>query len=60
MGSLLRSEPLTLIQIIEAKGAARGVVNTIGDLGIVQFRDVRSSIPPLPALKPPHPTAPRP
>ena len=41
MGSLLRSEPMTLIQIIEAKGAARDVVNTLGDLGAVQFRDVR-------------------
>ena len=41
MGSLLRSEPMTLIQIIEAKGAARNVVNTLGDLGAVQFRDVR-------------------
>ena len=41
MGSLLRSEPMTLIQIIEAKGAARNVVNTLGDLGVVQFRDVR-------------------
>ena len=45
MGSLLRSEPMTLIQIIEAKGAARNVVNTLGDLGAVQFRDVRQHLP---------------
>ena len=59
MGSLLRSEPMTLIQIIEAKGAARNVVNTLGDLGVVQFRDVRYSTPPrpLPALRPPQPGA---
>ena len=45
MGSLLRSEPMTLIQIIEAKGAARNVVNTLGDLGAVQFQDVRQHPP---------------
>lgn len=52
MGSLLRSEKMTLIQIIEAKGAARNVVNTLGDLGVVQFRDVRysSSSRPFPSL----------
>ena len=59
MGSLLRSEPMTLIQIIEAKGAARNVVNTLGDLGVVQFRDVRYSthLALLPALRPPQPGA---
>ena len=44
MGSLLRSEPMTLIQIIEQNGAARDVINTLGDLGAVQFRDLNKNM----------------
>ena len=44
MGSLLRSEPMTLIQIIEQNGAARDVINTLGDLGTVQFRDLNQNM----------------
>ena len=59
MGSLLRSSEMTLIQIIEAKSAARNVVSTLGDGGWVQFRDVRYSprLDPLPTLRPLQPGA---
>ena len=35
---------MTLIQIIEQNGAARDVINTLGDLGTVQFRDLNQNM----------------
>jgi V-type H+-transporting ATPase subunit a len=45
MGSLWRSETMSLVQITMQKEAAFDTVVALGKLGYVQFRDVRLKIP---------------
>lgn len=40
MGSLFRSEPMTLCQLFVQSEAAFNCVAELGELGLVQFRDV--------------------
>ena len=42
MGSLLRSKHMSLIQIIERNDAAYQVVGALGELGVVQLRDMNA------------------
>lgn len=45
MGSLFRSEEMTLCQLFLQSEAAYACVSELGELGLVQFRDV-STLPP--------------
>ena len=40
MGDLWRSQKMTLVQMIVQNDAAHAVVNKLGQVGIVEFRDV--------------------
>lgn len=42
MGSLYRSEEMTLCQLFLQSEAAYACVSELGELGLVQFRDVRN------------------
>lgn len=42
MGSLFRSEEMTLCQLFLQSEAAYACVSELGELGLVQFRDVSS------------------
>uniref|UniRef100_A0A671L828 V-type proton ATPase subunit a n=1 Tax=Sinocyclocheilus anshuiensis TaxID=1608454 RepID=A0A671L828_9TELE len=44
MGSLFRSEEVCLVQIFLQSGSAYNCVSELGELGIVEFRDVRELI----------------
>lgn len=44
MGSLFRSEEVCLVQIFLQSGSAYNCVSELGELGIVEFRDVREFI----------------
>jgi V-type H+-transporting ATPase subunit a len=44
MGDMLRSEQMTLCQIFIPSEAAYFVISELGEIGIVQFRDVILSI----------------
>lgn len=41
MGSLWRSEPMQLVQLFVQIEAAHATVEELGQLGLIQFRDVR-------------------
>lgn len=41
MGDLWRSQPMQLVQIFINLEAAHDTVDELGELGLVQFRDVR-------------------
>lgn len=43
MGSLFRSEQMTLCQLFLQSEAAYACVSELGELGLVQFRDVRTN-----------------
>lgn len=45
MGSLFRSEQMTLCQLFLQSEAAYACVSELGELGLVQFRDVSLSFP---------------
>ena len=40
MGDMWRSQKMTLVQMIVQNDAAHAVVNKLGQVGIVEFRDV--------------------
>jgi V-type H+-transporting ATPase subunit a len=40
MGDLLRSEPMELVQLFIQVEAAHATVQELGELGIVEFKDV--------------------
>ena len=42
MGSLWRSEPMQLVQLFVQIEAAHYTVDELGQIGVVQFRDVRT------------------
>ena len=42
---LMRSEPMQLVQLIVPMESAHLTVSYLGDLGLVQFKDVRKSFP---------------
>ena len=42
MGDMYRSQHMELIQMIVQNESAHAVVSKLGELGIIQFRDVRS------------------
>lgn len=44
MGSLFRSEEMTLCQLFLQSEAAYACVSELGELGVVQFRDVSINI----------------
>lgn len=44
MGSLFRSEEMTLCQLFLQSEAAYACVSELGELGLVQFRDVSNHI----------------
>lgn len=44
MGSLFRSEEMTLCQLFLQSEAAYACVSELGELGLVQFRDVSCNI----------------
>lgn len=44
MGSLFRSEEMTLCQLFLQSEAAYACVSELGELGLVQFRDVSATI----------------
>ncbi len=44
MGSLFRSEEVCLVQIFLQSGSSYNCVSELGELGIVEFRDVRESM----------------
>lgn len=44
MGSLFRSEEMTLCQLFLQSEAAYACVSELGELGLVQFRDVSYNI----------------
>ena len=46
MGTLWRSKEMDLIQCIVHNDAASATVNKMGDIGIVELRDVRAPLPP--------------
>lgn len=41
MGSIFRSEEVCLVQLFLQSGAAYNCVSELGELGIIEFRDVR-------------------
>jgi hypothetical protein len=41
MGELFRSEEMQLVQLFMSLEAARDTVDELGELGIIQFKDVR-------------------
>lgn len=43
-GSLFRSEEMTLVQLFIQAEAARATVQELGDLGMVQFRDLNPEV----------------
>ena len=43
MGDMWRSQKMQLIQLIVQNDAAHAVVHKLGELGIVEFRDVRAA-----------------
>ena len=43
MGSLWRSEDMILLQLLLQKEAVHDTVSRLGELGFVQFRDVRKN-----------------
>ena len=44
MGSLFRSEPMTLCQLFLQPESAYSCLSELGELGLVQFKDVRTCI----------------
>jgi len=42
MGQLFRSEEMQLVQLFMSLEAARDTVDELGELGIIQFKDVRT------------------
>jgi len=46
MGELFRSEPMQLVQLFMSLEAARDTVDELGEIGLIQFKDVRSLSPP--------------
>ena len=42
---MLRSEPMTLCQVVERNDAARALVVELGEAGLVQFRDLNGDLP---------------
>ena len=48
MGSLWRSQEMELIQMIVQNDAAMSTIETLGKLGICEFRDVHQSLAPGP------------
>lgn len=42
MGTLWRSEPMQLVQLFVQIEAAHHTVDELGQLGVIQFRDVRT------------------
>lgn len=42
MGELFRSEEMTLVQLFVQIEAAHDTVDELGQLGLIQFRDVRT------------------
>jgi len=44
MGSLFRSEEVCLVQLFLQSGSAYNCVSELGELGIVEFRDVSISV----------------
>jgi hypothetical protein len=45
MGELFRSEPMQLVQLFMSLEAARDTVDELGEIGLIQFKDVRSLSP---------------
>ena len=43
--SMLRSEPMQLVQIISDNESARAVVTALGDAALVHFRDLKGETP---------------
>ena len=41
MGSIFRSEEMSLVQLFVQTDAAHDTVDELGKLGLIQFRDVR-------------------
>lgn len=41
MGSMFRSEEVCLVQLFLQSGSAYNCVSELGELGLVEFRDVR-------------------
>ena len=61
MGSLFRSEEMSLVQIFVQYESAHATVSELGETGMVQFRDVCSLLPLLSlslSLSPPPPAPP--
>ncbi len=48
MGELFRSEPMQLVQLFMSLEAARDTVDELGEIGLIQFKDVRLASAPLP------------
>jgi V-type H+-transporting ATPase subunit a len=44
MGTLWRSEDMTLVQITMQREAAHDTVAAFGDLGLIEFKDVISTL----------------
>ena len=53
MGDMWRSQKMTLVQMIVQNDAAQKVVNKLGQVGIVEFRDVRERPGPSRVAAPP-------
>ena len=53
MGDMWRSQKMTLVQMIVQNDAAQKVVNKLGQVGIVEFRDVRKRPGPSRVAAPP-------
>jgi V-type H+-transporting ATPase subunit a len=45
MGQLFRSEEMRLVQLFMSQEAAHDTVDELGELGVIQFRDVRAPLP---------------
>ena len=45
MGDMWRSQKMTLVQMIVQNDAAHAIIETLGKVGLVQFRDVRAARP---------------
>jgi len=44
MGDLWRSKKMSLVQLVVQNGAAHAVVSKLGELGMMQLRDVRAAL----------------
>lgn len=47
MGELFRSEPMQLVQLFMSLEAARDTVDELGEIGLIQFKDVSNLSPSL-------------